>query len=50
LIAPDIIRRINVELGHGSLKRLDVRGPVGPNWTHGRLRVRDGRGPRDTYG
>lgn len=50
LMAPDIVRRLNVELGHGSVIRLDVRGPDSPSWNHGPLRVRDGRGPRDTYG
>ena len=50
LIAPDIVRLLNVELGHGSVIRIDIRGPVGPSWVRGPLRVRDGRGPRDTYG
>jgi predicted nucleic acid-binding Zn ribbon protein len=50
LMAADIVRRLNVELGHGSVTRLDVRGPAAPSWTRGRLRARDGRGPRDTYG
>jgi predicted nucleic acid-binding Zn ribbon protein len=50
LMAADIVRRLNVELGHGSVTRLDVRGPTAPSWTRGRLRARDGRGPRDTYG
>jgi predicted nucleic acid-binding Zn ribbon protein len=50
LIAPDIVRRLNTELGHGTVTRLDIRGPSGPSWIHGLLRVRDGRGPRDTYG
>jgi predicted nucleic acid-binding Zn ribbon protein len=50
LIAPDILRRLNAELGHGSVVRLDVRGPAAPSWARGPLRSRDGRGPRDTYG
>lgn len=50
LVAADIVRSLNVELGHGTVTRLDVRGPTGPTWSHGPLRVRDGRGPRDTYG
>jgi predicted nucleic acid-binding Zn ribbon protein len=50
LMAPDIVRRLNVELGHGSVTRLDVRGPDAPSWSYGPLRARDGRGPRDTYG
>ena len=27
-----------------------VLGPDAPSWKKGRLSVRDGRGPRDTYG
>ena len=50
LMAGDIVRRLNVELGHGTVTRLDVRGPAAPSWTRGPLRVRDSRGPRDTYG
>jgi predicted nucleic acid-binding Zn ribbon protein len=50
LIAPDIVRLLNLELGHGSVTRIDIRGPAGPSWVRGPLRVRDGRGPRDTYG
>jgi predicted nucleic acid-binding Zn ribbon protein len=50
LLAPDIVRRLNTELGHGSVTRIEVRAPKGPSWRKGRLRVQDGRGPRDTYG
>jgi predicted nucleic acid-binding Zn ribbon protein len=50
LISADILRRLNCELGHGSVTRLEVRGPDAPSWNHGPLRARDGRGPRDTYG
>lgn len=50
LMAPQIVHRLNVELGHGSVLRLSVRGPDAPSWSKGPLRVRDGRGPRDTYG
>jgi predicted nucleic acid-binding Zn ribbon protein len=50
LMSADIVRRLNVELGHGSVTRLDVRGPDAPSWNYGPLRARDGRGPRDTYG
>lgn len=50
LMAPQIVHRLNVELGHGSVLRLSVRGPDAPSWSKGMLRVRDGRGPRDTYG
>ncbi|HEX3613985.1 MAG TPA: DciA family protein [Sporichthyaceae bacterium] len=50
LMAPDILRRLNTELGHNTVTRLDVRGPAAPNWVKGPLRARDSRGPRDTYG
>ncbi|MGQ0629916.1 MAG: DUF721 domain-containing protein [Sporichthyaceae bacterium] len=50
LLAPQILRRLNTEIGHGSVRRLDVRAPSGPSWRHGKLRISDGRGPRDTYG
>jgi predicted nucleic acid-binding Zn ribbon protein len=50
LMAADIVRRLNVELGHGTVTRLDVRGPAAPSWTRGPLRTSDSRGPRDTYG
>ena len=33
---------------HGD--RIEVRGPQRPSWKQGRRSVRDGRGPRDTYG
>ena len=48
-LAPQLVRRLNEEVGHGTVTRVDVRGPGGPSWRKGRLNVR-GRGPRDTYG
>jgi len=50
LLAPTVVRRLNEELGHGTVTRIDVRGPHGPTWKKGPRSVRDGRGPRDTYG
>jgi predicted nucleic acid-binding Zn ribbon protein len=32
------------------VRTLVIRGPSGPDWRHGALRVTGGRGPRDTYG
>lgn len=49
-IAPVLLARLNESLGQGSVTRIDVQGPVGPSWKKGRRSVRDGRGPRDTYG
>jgi predicted nucleic acid-binding Zn ribbon protein len=50
LLAPTVVRRLNEELGHGSVTVIDVQGPRGPSWKKGPRSVRDGRGPRDTYG
>ena len=50
LLAPTVVRRLNTELGHGTVTVIEVLGPHLPHWTKGRLSSRDGRGPRDTYG
>lgn len=50
LLAPALVARLNAELGHGSVLRIEVHGPTGPSWSRGRRAVRGGRGPRDTYG
>lgn len=50
LLAPAVLHRLGDELGAGTVSRIDVRGPDQPSWRHGRFSVRDGRGPRDTYG
>lgn len=50
LLAPTILRRLNEELGDGTVTLIEVLGPQGPSWTKGRRSVRGGRGPRDTYG
>jgi predicted nucleic acid-binding Zn ribbon protein len=50
LLAPQVVRRLNEELGDGTVVLIDVEGPHGPSWKKGRRSVRDGRGPRDTYG
>ncbi|WP_239455450.1 DUF721 domain-containing protein [Nocardioides gilvus] len=49
LLAPAIVRRLNEELGHGTVVHIEVLGPHGPSWKKG-LRSSGGRGPRDTYG
>jgi predicted nucleic acid-binding Zn ribbon protein len=49
LLAPALVRRLNEELGAGTVTRVRVRGPAAPSWRKGGLRV-IGRGPRDTYG
>ncbi|HYO40768.1 MAG TPA: DciA family protein [Nocardioidaceae bacterium] len=50
LLAPTVVRRLNEELGDGTVTLIEVRGPQTPSWKHGLRSVRDGRGPRDTYG
>ena len=50
LLAPTVVRRLNEELGHGTVTMIEVLGPHLPSWKKGRLSSRDGRGPRDTYG
>lgn len=50
LLAPTLVRRLNQELGHGTVTVIEVLGPHGPSWKKGPRSVRGGRGPRDTYG
>lgn len=50
LLAPQLVARLNDALGEQSVTRVDVHGPAGPSWKHGPRVVRNGRGPRDTYG
>lgn len=49
-MAPQLVAKLNEALGDGTVTRVSVLGPQGPSWKKGRLSVRDGRGPRDTYG
>jgi predicted nucleic acid-binding Zn ribbon protein len=50
LLAPQLVRRLNDELGAGTVVAIDVAGPQGPSWKKGPRSIRGGRGPRDTYG
>lgn len=49
-LAPNLVAELNRQLGKGSVTRVLVLGPQAPTWKHGIRSVRDGRGPRDTYG
>ena len=49
LLAGTLVRRLNSELGEGTVTRVKVRGPEQPR-RPGEWRVRGSRGPRDTYG
>ena len=50
LLAARVVRRLNEELGHGTVLRIEVRGPQAPSWKKGQRTIRNARGPRDTYG
>lgn len=50
LLAPSLVRRLNHELGPDAVTLVEVLGPHLPTWKKGPRTVRDGRGPRDTYG
>lgn len=50
LLAPQLVAKLNAALGEGTVVRVEVLGPTAPSWKHGVRTVRDGRGPRDTYG
>jgi predicted nucleic acid-binding Zn ribbon protein len=53
LLAAQLARTLNAELGEGVVRQVRVRGPAsaaGPARRPGQWRVRGGRGPRDTYG
>jgi predicted nucleic acid-binding Zn ribbon protein len=49
LLAPVLLRRLNDELGAGSIRRVKVRGPTPPR-QRGAWRVPGSKGPGDTYG
>jgi len=50
LLAPRVCARLNEDLGPGTVSVVHVEGPHLPGWRKGPRSVRDGRGPRDTYG
>jgi predicted nucleic acid-binding Zn ribbon protein len=50
LLAGQLVRRLNAELGTGTVQRVKVVGPVSAARRPGEWRVRGGQGPRDTYG
>ncbi|MBV2354850.1 DUF721 domain-containing protein [Streptomyces sp. J2-1] len=50
LRAPQLVARINQDLGHGSIHRIKVTGPGGPARRFGPLRAPGSTGPGDTYG
>jgi len=50
LLSGQLVKRLNAELGDGSVLRVRVTGPVTSTRQAGQWRVRGSRGPRDTYG
>jgi predicted nucleic acid-binding Zn ribbon protein len=40
LMAPQLLKRLGEELGHGTVTHINVKGPAGPPRRSGRLRVR----------
>jgi len=50
LLAAELVRKLNAELGDGAVRRVKVRGPGSQARRPGEWRVRGCRGPRDTYG
>lgn len=50
LLAATVVKRLNEELGHGTVTVVEVLGPHAPSWKHGRRKAPGSRGPRDTYG
>ncbi|MBC7290758.1 MAG: DUF721 domain-containing protein [Actinotalea sp.] len=49
LLVPQLLQRLEAELGPDVVREVKVLGPAGVHWGRGQRRV-PGRGPRDTYG
>jgi len=49
LLASQLVKRLNAELGDGTVRRVKVRGPAAPR-QRGGWRVPGSKGPGDTYG
>ncbi|MFE9684526.1 DUF721 domain-containing protein [Streptomyces sp. NPDC006285] len=50
LLAPQLVARLNQDLGHGTVRLIKVLGPGGPTHRYGPLRAPGSTGPGDTYG
>ncbi|GGO62394.1 DUF721 domain-containing protein [Nonomuraea cavernae] len=50
LLARTLVRRLNEELGDGTVTKVKVRGPLNAPRPAGGLRVTGSKGPGDTYG
>jgi predicted nucleic acid-binding Zn ribbon protein len=49
LLASTLVRRLNTDIGDGTVRRVKVRGPTPPK-QRGAWRVPGSKGPGDTYG
>lgn len=49
MLVPELLARLETEVGRDVVREVRVLGPAGPGWGKGPRRVQ-GRGPRDTYG
>ncbi len=50
LLAPQLVARLNQDLGQGTVRLIKVLGPGGPPKRYGPLRAPGSTGPGDTYG
>ncbi|GGP40073.1 DciA family protein [Streptomyces sp. SH5] len=50
LLAPQLVARLNTDLGQGTVRMIKVVGPGGPERRYGPLRAPGSKGPGDTYG
>ncbi|WP_415947722.1 DUF721 domain-containing protein [Streptomyces sp. KLOTTS4A1] len=50
LLAPQLVARLNQDLGQGTVRLIRVLGPGGPARRYGPLRAPGSTGPGDTYG
>jgi predicted nucleic acid-binding Zn ribbon protein len=50
LLAPQLVARLNQDLGQGAVRLIKVQGPGGPARRFGPLRAPGSTGPGDTYG
>lgn len=50
LLAPQLVARLNQDLGQGTVRFLKVQGPSAPSRRFGPLRAPGSTGPGDTYG
>lgn len=50
LLAPQLVARLNADLGQGTVRLIKVLGPGGPPRRYGSLRSPGSTGPGDTYG